>query len=86
VGALKAVACGASAVQLVSALLRAGPDYIRTVVKEMTEWLAEHEYHSLSQLEGSMNLSGCPDPEAFPARQLHADAPDLAQPRRSSLY
>ena len=64
-GALKAVACGASGVQLVSALLRAGPDYIRTVLDEMTAWLTEHEYHSLSQLQGSMNLSGCPDPEAY---------------------
>jgi len=64
-GALKAIACGASAVQLVSALLRTGPSYLRTVLEELTHWLVEHEYRSLSQLQGSMNLSGCPDPEAF---------------------
>ena len=64
-GALKAIACGASAVQMVSALLRAGPEYIRTVIDELTGWLEEHEYHSLAQLQGSMNLSGCPDPEAY---------------------
>jgi dihydroorotate dehydrogenase (fumarate) len=64
-GALKAIACGASAVQVVSALLKRGPEYLATMLEEMKQWLEEHEYHSLAQLHASMNLSGCPDPEAY---------------------
>ncbi len=28
-------------------------------------FLEEHEYESLAQLRGNMNLSRCPDPSAF---------------------
>ena len=28
-------------------------------------WLEEHEYDSLAQARGSMNLVGCPDPAAY---------------------
>jgi len=27
--------------------------------------MEEHEYHSLCQMQGSMNLTRCPDPAAF---------------------
>lgn len=63
--ALKAIACGASSVQIVSTLIRHGPEYIGVILQDLKNWLEEHEYQSLSQLQGSMNLSGCPDPEAF---------------------
>ena len=63
--AVKAVMTGASAVQLVSALLRHGPEYLKTVREEFAEWMERHEYLSLDQMRGSMNLSHCPDPQAF---------------------
>jgi dihydroorotate dehydrogenase (fumarate) len=63
--AVKAVMCGAHAVQMVSALLRGGPERLRDVRKEMSEWLEKHEYHSLGQMQGSMNLARCPDPQAY---------------------
>jgi hypothetical protein len=28
-------------------------------------WLEEHEYDSLRQMQGSMNLESCPDPRAY---------------------
>jgi dihydroorotate dehydrogenase (fumarate) len=31
----------------------------------MEAWLEAHEYTSLCQMQGSMNLARCPDPEAF---------------------
>ena len=31
----------------------------------MEKWLTEHEYKSLKQAQGSMNLAGCPDPKAY---------------------
>ncbi len=63
--AVKAMMAGASAVQLVSALLRHGPGYLREVINGVEGWIEEHEYASLGQLTGSMNLSRCPAPAAY---------------------
>jgi dihydroorotate dehydrogenase (fumarate) len=63
--ALKAVLAGAHAVQMVSALLRHGPEHLAVVRAELARWLEEHEYDSLAQAQGSMSLLRCPDPAAF---------------------
>lgn len=63
--AIKAVLCGAHAVQLVSSLLRSGPDRIETLRTEVAAWLQEHGYESLAQMRGSMDLSRTPDPDAY---------------------
>lgn len=65
VDAIKAVMAGAHAVQLVSALLQHGPEHLNTIREEMVRWMEAHEYHSLRQMQGSMNLTRCPDPAAF---------------------
>ena len=64
-GALKSVMAGAHAVQVVSALLVRGPEYLATMRDELSRWLEEHEYESLQQAQGSMNLASCPDPEVY---------------------
>jgi len=63
--AMKSVAAGASAVQMVSALLMKGPEHINAVREEMIHWMEEHEYESLQQMQGSMSLAKCPNPLAF---------------------
>lgn len=63
--ALKALLCGADAIQLVSLLLRRGPDVTIDLLRELDRWLEGHEYTSLAQLRGSMNLHRAPDPKAF---------------------
>lgn len=63
--AVKAIMCGASAVQMVSALLRRGPEYLATVRTETEQWIEQAEYESLSQMRGSMSLKRCPDPRAY---------------------
>jgi dihydroorotate dehydrogenase (fumarate) len=65
IDAIKAVMAGAHAVQLVSALLRSKPEYLRTIREAVAVWMEEHEYESLEQMQGSMNLHRCPDPKAF---------------------
>jgi dihydroorotate dehydrogenase (fumarate) len=65
IDAIKAVMAGAHAVQMVSALLRSGPDQLRRVRDGLSAWLVEHEYESLRQMQGSMSLEHCPDPAAF---------------------
>ena len=63
--AVKAVMAGASAVQMVSALLIHGPDHLGRVRDEMAEWMEQKEYESLGQMCGSMNINRCPDPVHF---------------------
>ena len=65
VTAVKAVMCGAEAIQVVSALLRHGPDRLEAIRREMVEWMKEHEYDSLKQMIGSMNLQRSPNPTMF---------------------
>ncbi len=62
---VQSIMAGAHAVQLVSALLKRGPSYLATLRQELAQWLEEHEYHSLQQAQGSMNLEACPDPIVY---------------------
>jgi dihydroorotate dehydrogenase (fumarate) len=63
--ALKAVMAGASAVQMVTALLHNGPEHLTKVRDEVSRWLEEHEYASLRQALGSMSHESCPNPQAL---------------------
>lgn len=63
--AVKGLMSGAHAVQMVSALLRRGPERLHTIRGELALWLEEHEYESVAQMRGSMNLASCPDPAAY---------------------
>ena len=63
--AVKAIMCGAQAVQMVSALLENGPQQLARVRSEVSQWLQDHEYESLKQMQGSMSLLKCPNPKAF---------------------
>jgi dihydroorotate dehydrogenase (fumarate) len=62
---VQSIMTGAHAVQMVSALLKRGPSYLETLKRELAQWLEEHEYHSLRQMQGSMNLEACPDPQVY---------------------
>jgi dihydroorotate dehydrogenase (fumarate) len=62
---VQSVMTGAHAVQLVSCLLKRGPSYLATLKGELAQWLEEHEYDSLRQMQGSMNLEACPDPAVY---------------------
>ncbi len=63
--AIKAVMAGAQAVQVVSALLKHGPGYLKPMREELERWLVEHEYESLGQMCGSMSLRNSPAPAAY---------------------
>lgn len=65
IDAVKALMAGATVVQMVSALLHHGPARLAVVRDNVRRWMEEHEYESLAQLRGSMNLARCPDPSAF---------------------
>jgi dihydroorotate dehydrogenase (fumarate) len=63
--ALKALMVGADVAMMTSALLRAGPDHVRTVEAEMRAWMEEREYASVAQLRGSASQASVANPAAF---------------------
>ena len=66
---VKAVLCGADAVQVVSVLLRHGPERLASLRRELGEWLERHECDALADLTGALSLERCPDPAAFERAQ-----------------
>jgi dihydroorotate dehydrogenase (fumarate) len=62
---IKATMAGADATQMVSALLRNGPQHLRTVRAEIESWMREHEWSSLSEMRGNMSLGRIADPAAY---------------------
>jgi dihydroorotate dehydrogenase (fumarate) len=62
---VKATMAGAHATQMVSALLTHGPLRVRTVLEDLVAWLQEHDWNSLSEMRGNMNLLKVPDPDAY---------------------
>lgn len=63
--AIKAIMCGASAVQVVAGVLRNGPQRLRELHAGMHHWLAEHEYTSLESMRGCMNILRAPNPKVY---------------------
>jgi dihydroorotate dehydrogenase (fumarate) len=62
---IKATMAGAHATQMVSALLRHGPDHVRVVRREIEAWMEEQEWNSLGEMRGNMSLERIPDPAAY---------------------
>lgn len=65
VDAIKMLMAGASVTTMASALLRHGIKHLSVMEAEMRQWMEEHEYESVSQMQGSMSQKSCPDPATF---------------------
>ena len=63
--AIKAIMAGAHAVQVVSVLLRIGPEYLKVLHQGMENWMREFEWESIEAMRGNMCLQRCPDPAAY---------------------
>ena len=66
---LKLLMAGADCTMIASALLAHGVGHLRTMEKEMRDWMEEHLYQSVEQLQGSMSQLKCPNPTAFERAQ-----------------
>ncbi|HKI26870.1 MAG TPA: dihydroorotate dehydrogenase-like protein [Candidatus Sulfotelmatobacter sp.] len=66
---IKLLMVGANVTMLCSALMRHGINHLRHIEREMREWMEEHEYESVAQMQGSMSQIRCPDPGAFERAQ-----------------
>ncbi len=61
---VKAILAGAHGVQVVSALLKNGPEFVAALLQGVTEWMETHYYASFDECRGVMDLRHCPDPAA----------------------
>jgi dihydroorotate dehydrogenase (fumarate) len=81
--AVKAILCGAHAVQMVSALLWPSsgdaPTTLHRIHRELLEWLDQHGYQSVAEARGATALDNVADPAALErvnyARVLHGWEP-----------
>ena len=62
---IKATMAGAHAVQMVSALMRHGPRYLRTLRTELEAWMLANEWSSLSEMRGNMSFQKIPNPAVY---------------------
>jgi dihydroorotate dehydrogenase (fumarate) len=76
---IKMLMVGANATMLCSVLFRRGIEHISILERELREWLSEHEYESVRQLQGSMSQKHCANPCEFEraqyVRALHTYKP-----------
>jgi dihydroorotate dehydrogenase (fumarate) len=63
--AIKGLLVGADVVMMASAVLRNGPEHVRTVESELVAWMTEREYESVNQMRGSASAATVENPTAF---------------------
>lgn len=63
--ALKGLLAGADVIHLCSSLLKQGPDYVRTILFGISEWMEQEEYSSVQQLKGSLSYKHAVNPSAY---------------------
>jgi dihydroorotate dehydrogenase (fumarate) len=62
---VKSTMAGAHVTQMVSALLKNGPGYLREVRRDLEEWMEENEWPSLTEMRGNMGVDKVPNPKAY---------------------
>jgi dihydroorotate dehydrogenase (fumarate) len=64
-GVLKAMMAGAKVAMMASELLQNGIRRIPVILREMETWMEEHEYESVTQMQGSMSQKSMAQPGVF---------------------
>jgi dihydroorotate dehydrogenase (fumarate) len=67
--AIKMLMVGANVTMVCSSLLRNGINQLRHMERGIVDWMEQHEYESVKQMQGSMSQLRCPDPSAFERAQ-----------------
>jgi dihydroorotate dehydrogenase (fumarate) len=62
---LKAMMAGARVAMSASMILHDGYEKISSVLEELENWMEEHEYDSIKQMQGSMSQQSVAEPAAF---------------------
>jgi len=64
-GLLKSMMAGAKVAMSTSCLLRYGIEYGSQIIQDLKEWMEEHEYESIQQMQGSMSVRSATNAAAF---------------------
>jgi len=64
-GLLKSMMAGAKVAMSTSCLLRYGIEYAGQIIQDLKEWMEEHEYESIQQMQGSMSVRSATNAAAF---------------------
>jgi dihydroorotate dehydrogenase (fumarate) len=62
---LKSMMAGAKVAMTTSALFEQGIEHLTTVRADLLQWMEEHEYESIRQMQGSMSQRAVAEPSAF---------------------
>ena len=62
---LKGLMAGAKVTMMASELLQNGLRRVKEILREIEQWMDEHEYASVAQMIGSMSQQHCAEPAAF---------------------
>jgi len=62
---VKLLMVGANVTMMCSSLMRHGVNHVRHVERELRDWMEEHEYSSIRQMQGSLSQLAVPHPSAF---------------------
>lgn len=67
---IKQLLAGASAVQVCSALYKNGPEYLKTLVDELKQWMHKNTFDDVSSFIGRLNYKRINDPSIFERSQF----------------
>ena len=62
---IKSTMAGAHAMQIVSALMRYGPEYLQKLQSEVEAWMIANEWNSLAEMRGNMSFQRIPNPAVY---------------------
>jgi len=62
---IKGTMAGAHALQMVSALMRHGPQYLQSLRTEVEAWMVANEWSSLDEMRGNMSFARIPNPAVY---------------------
>ena len=68
--AVKNLLVGARAVQVASVLYKKGPEYIRTMLDEMTAWMVDHKVEKLDDIIGKLSQKNIDHPVVYERSQF----------------
>jgi len=62
---IKGTMAGAHGLQMVSALMRHGPQYLQSLRAEVEAWMVANEWSSLDEMRGNMSFARIPNPAVY---------------------
>jgi len=67
---VKQILAGASAVQIVSAFYKKGPQYINTILKDIEEWMDKKGFANIEDFKGKLSYDKAKNPAVFERTQF----------------